>query len=45
MAVFAPARALYVKAGFLPCAPFGDYRISPNSVCMTLWLADERPAG
>ena len=45
MAVFAPARALYAQAGFLPCAPFGDYRISPNSVCMTLWLADERPAG
>jgi putative acetyltransferase len=35
---FAPARELYARAGFAPCAPFGDYRPSPNSTCMTLWL-------
>ena len=38
MAAFAPARALYASAGFTPCPPFGDYRVSPNSVCMTLPL-------
>lgn len=36
---FAPARALYRRAGFTPCAPFGNYFESPNSVCMTLVLA------
>ena len=35
---FAPARALYASAGFTPCAPFGDYRDSPNSAYMTLDL-------
>jgi putative acetyltransferase len=38
MQAFAPARALYESAGFTPCAPFGSYRTSPNSVCMTLPL-------
>jgi putative acetyltransferase len=38
MAAFAPARALYASAGFTPCPPFAAYRISPNSVCMTLLL-------
>jgi putative acetyltransferase len=38
-AAFAPARALYARAGFEPCEPFGDYTYSPNSVCMTLLLA------
>ncbi|GAA5109729.1 GNAT family N-acetyltransferase [Haloechinothrix salitolerans] len=38
MAAFAPARALYASMGFEPCEPFGDYRASPNSVCMTLTL-------
>jgi putative acetyltransferase len=38
MAAFAPARALYRSAGFTACPPFGDYRVSPNSVCMTLSL-------
>ena len=38
MAAFAPARALYESEGFRPCPPFGDYRVSPNSVCMTLEL-------
>jgi putative acetyltransferase len=38
MMAFAPARALYASAGFVPCAPFGAYRPSPNSVFMTLEL-------
>ena len=38
MAAFAPARALYVSAGFVPCEPFGSYFHSPNSTCMTLAL-------
>jgi len=38
MAAFAPARALYASAGFTPCAPFGDYRQGPHSVCMSLQL-------
>jgi putative acetyltransferase len=33
---FAPARALYARFGFEPCPPFGSYRESPHSVCMTL---------
>ena len=40
MAAFAPARALYESVGFVPCEPFGQYFISPNSVCMTRSLAD-----
>lgn len=35
---FAAARALYAKAGFVACDPFGDYRPDPNSVFMTLPL-------
>ncbi len=35
MAAFAPARALYAEAGFVPCGPFGDYRPSPTSAFMT----------
>lgn len=38
MDAFAAARSLYASAGFTPCAPFADYRVSPNSVCMTLQL-------
>ncbi len=38
MAAFAPARAIYAAAGFVPCAPFGSYVHGPNSVCMTLAL-------
>ena len=38
MAGFAPARRLYARAGFLDCAPFGDYADDPNSVFMTLAL-------
>jgi putative acetyltransferase len=32
---FEPARELYARAGFEPCAPFGDYRPSRNSTFMT----------
>lgn len=35
MPFFAPARALYRKAGFTPCPPFGGYRDDPNSVYLT----------
>jgi len=35
---FAPARAMYASAGFVPCDPFGDYLPSPNSAFMTLAL-------
>jgi putative acetyltransferase len=38
MAAFDAARALYERAGFEPCDPFGDYRPSRNSIYMTLWL-------
>jgi putative acetyltransferase len=43
MAFFEPARRLYASFGFVPCAPFGDYRPDPNSVFMTRLLgADAR---
>ena len=32
---FAPARQLYASEGFVRCPPFGDYRESPYSTCMT----------
>lgn len=35
MLAFAPARQLYASEGFVRCPPFGDYRHSPYSVCMT----------
>jgi len=35
MDYFAPARALYARAGFRVCGPFGDYVDDPNSVFMT----------
>jgi putative acetyltransferase len=38
MEFFGPARALYAKAGFLHCAPFGAYREDPNSVFMVKHL-------
>jgi putative acetyltransferase len=38
MAEFAPARALYASVGFERCDPFGEYRASPNSTYMTLYL-------
>jgi putative acetyltransferase len=36
---FRPAIALYAAHGFVECGPFGDYRLDPNSVFMTLDLA------
>ena len=36
MEAFAPARAMYAAAGFVPAEPFADY--GPRSVCMTLRL-------
>ena len=45
MPAFAPARLLYASAGFRPCEPFGDYRPSPNSTCMTMSLGGPDPAG
>lgn len=41
MEEFAAARSLYTRAGFTVCPPFGDYFISPHSVCMTLELDRE----
>jgi putative acetyltransferase len=38
MESFAPARALYERAGFEPCEPFGPYRSSRNSIFMTVQL-------
>ena len=35
---FAPARALYANAGFVPCGPFADYADSPDNTFMTLAL-------
>lgn len=35
MDFFAPARALYLRAGFTPCAPFGSYRDDPNSTYLS----------
>ena len=36
---FAPARALYARAGFVPCPPFSGYTDNPYSTCMTLVLS------
>jgi putative acetyltransferase len=35
---FAPARALYARHGFVECGPFGNYRLDPHSVFMTMEL-------
>jgi GNAT superfamily N-acetyltransferase len=43
MPAFAPARALYARAGFCPCGPFGDYPPSRNSTFMTLALDSPAP--
>lgn len=43
MTAFAPARALYARAGFEPCGPFGDYSPSPHSTFMTLSLDSPEP--
>lgn len=41
---FAAARALYARQGFTTCGPFADYVEDPNSVFMTMSLADEADA-
>jgi len=38
MEAFAPARALYESAGFVPCAPFAGYQPSEDNMFMTLEL-------
>lgn len=38
MAEFAPARALYASAGFVPCGPFAGYQASPDNCYFTLAL-------
>jgi putative acetyltransferase len=38
---FAPAHALYLGAGFAPCAPFAHYTDNPYSACMSLELEEE----
>ncbi len=45
MAYFEPARKLYASFGFVPCAPFGNYKEDPNSVFMTKLLRAPLPAG
>ncbi|SFO63962.1 GNAT family N-acetyltransferase [Amycolatopsis rubida] len=35
MDFFAPARALYTRAGFTPCAPFGSYRDDPSGTYLS----------
>jgi putative acetyltransferase len=35
---FAPARALYQSAGFIPCGPFAGYQPSEDNLFMTLEL-------
>ncbi len=39
MEAFAPARSLYVSAGFASCEPFGDYHRSPNTTYMTIRIS------
>ena len=38
---FAPARRLYARYGFVPCSPFGDYGVDPNSAYYTLALTSD----
>jgi putative acetyltransferase len=44
MDYFAAARALYARHGFVECGPFEGYVPDPNSVFMTLDLAEDRAA-
>ncbi|MEO8696799.1 MAG: GNAT family N-acetyltransferase [Acidimicrobiales bacterium] len=37
---FTAARALYAKAGFVPCPPFANYTDNPHSTCMTIALSE-----
>jgi len=36
---FEPARRLYASYGFVVCGPFGEYKLDPYSVFMTLELS------
>jgi putative acetyltransferase len=38
MDAYAAARAMYGKAGFVRCEPFGQYTDNPFSLCMTIRL-------
>lgn len=38
----APARALYIAAGFVACGPFAGYSHDPESVFMTLDPGSQR---
>ena len=38
MEAFAPARELYLSAGFSVCEPFGEYTENANSTCMTITI-------
>jgi putative acetyltransferase len=38
---FAAAHELYKSAGFQPCGPFGDYKLDPHSVFMTMLLTSD----
>jgi putative acetyltransferase len=40
MDAFAPARSLYTKVEFEPCAPFCEYTVNPYGDCMTIDLAE-----
>jgi putative acetyltransferase len=37
---FGAAHTLYASAGFRECGPFGDYKLDPYSVFMTLELTN-----
>lgn len=39
-AAFAPARALYRSAGFIPCGPFASYQPTDDNFFMTLELSE-----
>jgi putative acetyltransferase len=41
MPFFKPARLLYSKFGFVPCAPFSTYKEDTNSVFMTKDLSED----
>jgi putative acetyltransferase len=38
MDAYGAARAMYTKAGFERCAPFGQYTDNPYSTCMAICL-------
>jgi putative acetyltransferase len=44
-AAFAPARALYQGAGFVPCGPFAGYQPSEDNTFLTLELGTAQAAG